>query len=84
MSDHYNAFEGVNSLPGKATDECNEFIQIRSACPANRGAHKDNRTSKQVLEPFDMRVSFATSLEDPILHDADGREELERYREENG
>jgi hypothetical protein len=67
-----------------AADDRDKLVEIIGADPGEDHAGRDGDGAEDVLLPLDLRVRLARPREEAVLHDADGREQLERRREQDG
>jgi len=63
--------------PSKTPNKADKLVQVFRPCPANKVANQYDKRSERVLRPLDPQVLPTTlPLEQPALHDSEGREEL--------
>ncbi len=80
---HVARWEGRN-VPCEATDERDELVEIGGTEVAEPGAERDGAEPEDVLLPLDDDVLLPAALEEPVLHNPNGREELERDGQQDG
>lgn len=82
MSNHVHS----RHSPSEAADESDEFVEIFGSHPTDSPTHYNNQRPEAILEPLEATAVFAvlSDGEDAVLHDADGREEYEGNRHEDG
>ena len=66
------------NLPSETADQRYKLVQVLGSDPAGNCAERDNGETEHVLLPFNGGVLLPTPGEDPVLHDPDSREQLER------
>jgi hypothetical protein len=76
--------EKMKNAPGKAAHKRHKLIQIRRSDPTKQSDNADSEEPETVLEPLDAWIAFTTANKQAILHDTDGREELEGYGKKDG